>query len=243
MLGGTNGALHLEIDGEVVAVTARRVPLMPLGIGVAAASLPPVPPGALAVLDAGTLRAGDLTVSRSGAPTWDPRVPVAGAEATARRGTGMLEELGDPGLEVAAGDLFAAVASGDPVRGAGCAACLVGRGGGLTPEGDDVLGGVAAALWAGGALDDAWRAALVPADLGERTGTLSAGLLRAAARGEVVEPLGVVLDAGATAGRWRPALARLLHIGHRTGRAWAFGAASAADALGRRTTTREGADR
>lgn len=239
VLGGSGGAFYASVGDDAVAVTARGVPLMPLGASVGIEHLPPVTPGAPAALAHGVLRAGEVTVGLAGAPSWDPRVPAGSVAAAARRGAEVLNALGDVSPEVDAADLFAAVADHDAMGAAAATADLIGRGAGLTPEGDDVVGGVAAALWSAGALDRRWRAALVPDDVAARTGTLSAGLLRAAARGEVVEPLGVVLDPAAPVERWRPALARLVRIGHGTGRAWAYGAARAAVALERRTTKEE----
>jgi len=62
---------------------------------------------------------------------------------------------------------------------------LLGRGGGLTPAGDDILLGVCIAIWLcrgarGGALCEA-----ICGEANRRTTTLSAGFLKAAARGEV----------------------------------------------------------
>ena len=93
-------------------------------------------------------------------------------------------------------------------------AYLVGRGPGLTPEGDDLVAGVAAVL----SHDRSWVAALIGADLRVRTTALSATLLELAARGMGPEPLQALL-AGEPG-----ALDRLLRLGHSTGRAYALGA-------------------
>src|SRR5438132_1587829 len=71
--------------------------------------------------------------------------------------------------------------TGDPAP----ALDLLGQGPGLTPSGDDVVAGAAAALAILGRLDPAASAAVVGA---ARTGTtvLSAALLRCATRGEMV---------------------------------------------------------
>jgi hypothetical protein len=96
---------------------------------------------------------------------------------------------------------------------------LIGRGPGLTPEGDDVVAGMAGVLAAASRHDEV--AALLGTDLRRRTTALSATLLELAARGMGPEPLQAVL-----AGR-AGALERLLAMGHTSGRAYARGAATA----------------
>jgi hypothetical protein len=99
---------------------------------------------------------------------------------------------------------------------------LIGRGPGLTPEGDDVVCGIAAVVAAGPwprASREAWVGALIGGNLRRRTTTLSATLLELAARGMGPEPLQAVL-----AGR-AGALERLVAMGHTSGRAYARGAA------------------
>jgi Protein of unknown function (DUF2877) len=94
----------------------------------------------------------------------------------------------------------------------------IGRGGGLTPEGDDVVAGMAGVLAAAGRHDDV--AALIGTDLRRRTTALSATLLELAALGFGPEPLQAVLAGDASA------LPRLLAIGHTSGSAYARGAAA-----------------
>jgi hypothetical protein len=98
---------------------------------------------------------------------------------------------------------------------------LIGRGPGLTPEGDDVVCGLAAVIASGPwpvAVRKAWVGALIGSDLRRRTTSLSATLLELAARGMGPEPLQAVLGG-------RPgALDRLLAMGHTSGRAYARGA-------------------
>ena len=85
-----------------------------------------------------------------------------------------------------------------------------GAGPGLTPEGDDVLAGAAAAVRALGPAAgvaperrDALVAALVPPRRRRRTGALSATLLGLAAAGAAPEPVHRLLAAHAPAGRGR----------------------------------------
>jgi hypothetical protein len=141
-----------------------------------------------------------------GGEVWDPTVRVGSVELVC------------DGPE----DLVRAVSLRDPSLAAAVGARLIGRGGGLTPEGDDLVAGVAcvvASLPWPGALREAWLGALVGRDLRSRTTALSATLLELAVRGMGPEPLQALL-----AGDDR-ALGRLEALGHSTGRAYARGAA------------------
>jgi hypothetical protein len=100
---------------------------------------------------------------------------------------------------------------------------LIGRGPGLTPEGDDVVAGMAGVLAAAGRHDEV--AALLGTDLRRRTTALSATLLELAAQGLGPEPLQAVLAGDASA------LSRLVSLGHTSGRAYARGAAAALSRL------------
>ena len=111
---------------------------------------------------------------------------------------------------------------------------LLGRGPGLTPEGDDLLGGAAVAVRALGpaaglapeAIERLVRA-LCPADARDRTGALSATLLALAARGAAPEPVHRLLGGGDPAA----ALADLRRLGASTGAAIAEGIRIAAGYL------------
>ena len=142
---------------------------------------------------------------------WDPTLRLA-------------DPVPDPEIVAPEPDLVRAVESRDPTLAARVGARLVGRGGGLTPEGDDLVAGVAAVIAVGnwpGASRQAWVDALIGGDLRRRTTALSATLLELAASGMGPEPLQAWL-AGDAAAR-----ARLEAIGHSTGRAIARGAAIA----------------
>jgi hypothetical protein len=147
---------------------------------------------------------------------WDPRVAWPRGELV-----GAPDEI-LPGARDEVVALAAAVRARDPAAAAAAGARLIGRGGGLTPEGDDLVAGVAAVVAAGPWPDkEAWLHALVGDDLRRRTTALSATLLELAAQGMGPEPLQAWLAGDAAA------LARLTAIGHSTGRAIAAGAALA----------------
>jgi hypothetical protein len=100
------------------------------------------------------------------------------------------------------------------------AAQLIGLGPGLTPSGDDYLGGVLVGLrWLGrGAqADSLWR--WLEPRLEPRTSAISAAHLAAAATGQVHEALHEVLDdlAAWQAPDLHPSLARLDAVGHTSG--------------------------
>jgi len=187
----------------------------------------------------------------------------AGGSAVGRRGDAVLAAIGveaaaDPAAVVrglaGVGLASAAEAGGagalelllrgvlerDPGPAGLAAERLLGRGPGLTPEGDDLLAAVAATvavLGPAAGLDGAPRAALlaalVPAaGLAGRTTALAATLLELAARGQVAEPAGRLLDLGPAGERaWPAALRRLQRLGHGSGRAYAAGIGAAASLL------------
>jgi Protein of unknown function (DUF2877) len=141
-----------------------------------------------------------------GAEVWDPTLRLRGDESLA-----------------APGDAPLAHALRDPALAAEIARGLIGRGPGLTPEGDDAVAVTAAIVAAGGA-DRTLLAALLPEDLRARTTALSATLLELAAQGMIAEPFHAVLN-GAP-------LERLTRLGHTTGRTYAVNGAAALRGLG-----------
>jgi Protein of unknown function (DUF2877) len=298
VLGAGATASWVDLDGFVVAVTTREVPLLPNAVALAAGSgslqRAGAAPGTVARFAPGRIDLGTLRVTwdPSAPPAWDPTVPEATdaePEALARRGAAMLGTLGvgvhpsaDPNPELRAVDsrgpagrdastragvagpdalvgeltriglptaadpdgaagltrLFRAVRARDPEPAAGAARELLGRGPGLTPEGDDLLAAVAGTLavlgpaagWDRPVLAGFLAALAGPAP--ERTTALSATLLELAARRQLVEPAGRLLDLGPGAGAaWPAALARLERLGHGSGRAYAAGIAATTSLL------------
>ncbi len=201
VVGVARGAVHLDLDGFVVSLTAPGVPWLPNGV--ALGRLPPAP---------------IVRWDPADPPSWDPVVPpLAGGP--------------DAFAEFAAW-LRARVTAPDVPLAAAAAGRLVGRGPGLTPEGDDVLAGAAAGLRAlapaaglGAAEADRLARSLCPPDVRERTGALSATLLAlAATRGTAPEPVHRMVAPGDR----DAALADLRRLGSSTGGAVATGVALAA---------------
>jgi hypothetical protein len=300
VLGAGATAVWVDLGGFVVAVTTREVPMLPnaVGLAVGSGSLAGVAAGSAVRCSPGRVGMAGLTVTWDPAhpPAWDPTVPVAaaGRQAVGRRGEEVLAALGigaapdpaglvealarvgmptatEPGGSAGLGLLLRAVLDRDPEFAAEATGVLLGRGPGLTPEGDDLLAAVAATLAALGPATGVTApalasllAALVPtrtpgvgpsgdgADeaaaggpagsgasggvghlpvaggLAGRTTALAATLLELAARGQVAEPAGRLLDLGPEGERaWRGALRRLERLGHGSGRAYAAGIGAA----------------
>jgi hypothetical protein len=168
------------------------------------------------------------------APSGEPAAMVQGLAGI---GLAVAAEAGGAGaLEL----LLRALRDRDPRPAGEAAGRLLGRGPGLTPEGDDLLAAVAAtvavlgrAAGVDGAAGAALLAALAPAgELAGRTTALAATLLELAARGQVAEPAGRLLDLGPAGERaWPAALQRLERLGHGSGRAYAAGIGAAASML------------
>ncbi|HEX2507828.1 MAG TPA: DUF2877 domain-containing protein [Miltoncostaeaceae bacterium] len=179
------------------------------------------------------IMANGVAAGRGEAPravAWDPAAPPAWDPVPRRPAWGPAE------VAELAGWLEARVPVPEVALDA-AAGRLLGRGPGLTPEGDDVLAGAAAGLRALGPAADADRArldaavaALVPPDAPARTGALSATLLALAAAGGAPEPAHRLLADGSAEERQR-ALADLARLGASSGRAIAAGIALAARSL------------
>jgi hypothetical protein len=240
--GVVRTAAYLEFDGFVVAVSARGVPLMPNGVALAGDLDAPVVGTPVHLTASGLSGAGwRVTWPATEPPVWDPAVPRAAAPppngAARERGADILrgapatpDGFAAAGVGIAhsggVGALLHALATGERPD----AHALLGLGSGLTPEGDDLLAGAAAAVASLAPWDEdtraAWLAAASPADAATRTTKLSATLLALAARGQAIEPVHALLDLEHE--RWEPALARLERLGHSTGRCYAAAIGAAA---------------
>lgn len=229
VLGSLGQAVILGVDTtdgvRVVSLLARKAAGVPNGVRVAGTSgFAPLPADAVVLIGAGEVRVGGLRVRA--VRTWATRVRRihpgrAALEVTEQALRAAV--LGVP--EEAVADLTAAVRS-DPQGAATARAveALVGLGMGLTPGGDDVIAGLLTGWHATGRPELARRLGqTVLSGITGRTTDLSADLLRLAAKGdaglEVLAALRALHDpAGTLPGdRMRPALHRLLSVGHTSG--------------------------
>jgi hypothetical protein len=196
-------AAYLDADGFIVVLSVEP-PVLPNGAQVR--RLPNV---------------GDVFVVPGG-EVWDPTLRLRADPAV--RGEEIRRAL-DAGAFEGACELEDAVRRRDPELARAAAARLIGRGTGLTPEGDDLVAGTAAVVAAGpwpAARTDAWLRALLGDDLRTRTTALSATLLELAAAGQIARPVHDLFGPD-----WRDALARLRRLGHSTGAAYARAAGGA----------------
>ncbi len=264
--GVGRSAAYVDVDGFVVALTARGVALMPNGIALAeqpeAADWPGV--GVPVQLGPGGLAAGagSVTWAADGPVGWDPAVRAFGSTepgAIRARGAAILAARGiepvvdasvlaaafalgdgpgaaEPGARTGIALLLRSVARREPQLAARAGELLVGRGRGLTPEGDDVLAATVAAVAglsesAGWTRDerDGLLASVLPAGLRSRTTPLSATLLELALAGQAIEPLQGLLDFDVAGERgWLGALRRLERCGSSTGPAYVAAAGATA---------------
>jgi hypothetical protein len=245
--GATERAAYLDFGGFVVALTAPGVPLMPNGIAVERTA---VGDGPVRVGPGRIVLAGGEVVALDGAPAWEPALPrfvADDAGALRARAAAIAAALGDrapaESLDGARGRegreaLRRALGERDVAAAARASERLLGLGGGLTPEGDDVLTATAAVVAAAGDAfgftapqRERFVAALMPPDAAMRTTALSATLLALGAAGRIVEPVHRLLDLGGDDAAWREALATLEATGASTGRAYAAAVAATLEAL------------
>lgn len=248
VLGASSHAVWLHAGGDVLVVSTRDATRLPNGVEIAATSeaglLELVPHGASVVVGPDSLELGSLVVDL--VRWWDPRPALARTTS---------DDLGVaiggfphsvPGID--SRPLRSALAVTSPEDLVAASVTLLGRGPGLTPEGDDVLAGALAAIRTlGTALGS--RPALAMLDEAEgaladaanrRTTTFSAALIRCAMRGEVAAPAGGLLRALAGRGDVDPNHRDLLRVGHTSGPALAAGIVLGAQSLIEAETTPNG---
>jgi len=194
MSGNVGNAVRIP-QGTCTAPAERTPVQVPCGIRTPLAPLPVVAVGVEATVGDGAVTLPGLEVHVT--EIVDTTVPVLAPEV-ASRAIERLRGIATPATEKVR-DLLPSEAvdglrSGDPAA----VRPLLGRGPGLTPVGDDVLGGWLATAVACRhcGLDEVRRAVALSAF--ERTTTLSATLLACAARGEVVPELRSLLAGLAT---------------------------------------------
>ena len=221
VLGCHRGTAWLRVPGGVVGLAeAGRAPRGPLWVrgvfpwdGVAA--------GDTATVAAGGVHIGGVVLPLGAAPVWtgalpDPALLDGPAVDLA---AGVLSSIGPSAVveepyAAAAAEAASAVAAGDLDR---VAALLAGLGPGLTPAGDDVLGGILFGLRA--RLGPGAEPGLLAVADGVATTDLSLAFLHWAARGQHVEAVHDLLEAAARgdAGGAKKAAARLGRFGSSSG--------------------------
>ena len=206
-------------DGALFAVLGPRSWPGPLHL--VTASLPGLPAAGERVTAAGTtLAAGGLVIDLGAARLWEPTLPD-GLDCYPTIWASTAPPV-EPDLAPVWDGAAASVAVGDL---ASAFRLLEGRGGGLTPAGDDALAGIMLVA----AADRSQRPALRRLARRARTGDLSRAFLEWAARGASIEPAHAVLEAAASGDRagLTRAARTLTGVGATSGRALLAGLALA----------------
>ena len=239
VLGTSAYAVWLSVEDSVIVVSTRDATRLPNGVEIAADAgddlFRSVHRGATADIGRGTITFVDMAVSIG--RWWDPR-PALPHLSAAQLGTS-IKGLRATVTGIDATSLTAGLQRLSPTTLLTAAKTLLGKGSGLTPEGDDYLAGAIAAVRLFG---EALR--LAPAEqlisqvsrplttLAEvRTTTFSAALLGYALRGQVAQPAGRLIQALAGRGDIDKAYARLQQVGHSSGPALAAGIVLGAQSL------------
>jgi hypothetical protein len=252
VLGGGAGGRYVQTETFVVALTAAGVPSMPNGIALVAGegALGMWQPHEEVIVAAGAIEGRSIAVTWDAGlpPLWDPtprldpppsrdRIRAWGERVLASVGGPIGRRPGAPPVtlprreSVAEAEpfrtLLSAVRDRDRALAREAAERLVGRGPGLTPEGDDVLAAAAGVVHALGPFvgmsredQDRFARSLVPPDVVRRTTSLSATLLELAAIGEVIEPLCTLLETEPDGPLLERAVERLRRVGHTSGPAY-----------------------
>jgi hypothetical protein len=235
LLGSSSRGAWLRLGSQVIVVTGRGAARLPNGVAVGWSG-PNFPrPGEPCVVGEGRLAFGDTEVGI--VRWWDPRptlqpVTVAGLAAAAAEVRGL---LACPSHQL----LASALDQRDVATVRRAMLDLLGRGPGLTPQGDDVLVGVLAGLrLLGPAIGSDWAASMlgsmapiIRVEAPRRTTSLSAALLHHATAGEVAGPVANLLQALTGRGDLSAAVARLRGMGATSGVAMGCGVLLAVDVV------------
>jgi hypothetical protein len=200
----------------VIAILAKGAVRLPIGISVLTGELP---------LAGSTVSIGDGAIATCRhiwrpARWWDPRPHLAACELF-EKGAELLALLqAEPSSSFGIPLADALRVAGGLARGSAEEALeIIGLGPGLTPAGDDVVAGALATLALGGRLDDRLRVT-IETHASTRTTALSAALLAAAGKGQVIPQAATVLSvisAGAPLGQLVSATAELFGVGATSG--------------------------
>lgn len=201
-------------SGDVVALVLPEIGDGPLSIVVESLdqSLGPVQAGMVATLRAAQLQIGDLEIRLDQAAVWEPRPDWARLRQNREQIESRLPFVRDLANLL---DLTGSRVR-EPVR--SDLTAMAGLGGGLTPAGDDFLMGVMLRAWLAHPEPEAFCQELAKS-AAPRTTTLSAAMLRAAARGECSaawHDLLAALDYGSDE-QLAVAVRRVLAYGHTSG--------------------------
>jgi hypothetical protein len=235
LLGSSSRGAWLRLGSQVIVLAGPGPARLPNGVAIGGSD-PVFPrPGEPCVVGEGRLAFGDTEVGV--VRWWDPRpalqpVTVASLAAAAAELRGLLT---CPSHQL----LASALDQRDVAAVRRAMLDLLGRGPGLTPEGDDVLAGVLAGLrLLGPAIGSDWAAdmlrsmaAIIRADAPRRTTSLSEALLHHAAAGEVAGPVANLMQALTGRGDLSAAVARLRGLGATSGVAMGCGVLLAVDVL------------
>ncbi len=223
VLGASAVAVYLVAgeggpEPDVVAVVAGWAVRLPVALAVPG-DAPAAGPGVRVSIGGGGVEIGGVRLRPD---RWDdPRPRLRGGVARSRlaEAAAGLPDAGSVEVDAATpAAVAAALAAGDP----GPAVAILGRGPGLTPSGDDIVAGAAAALAVCGGLDPVAAAAVLAA-AAPATTLLSAALLRCAVRGQVIPEAAALLRALCGEGAVGPAVDALLGVGESSGAALALG--------------------
>ncbi|MEA2002862.1 MAG: DUF2877 domain-containing protein [Actinomycetota bacterium] len=239
VLGTSGHAVWLLVNDDIVVVSTSDATRLPNGVQIAATAADDafrmVHHGAEVQMGFGRIMLEGLTVNV--VRWWDPR-PVL-REISPSMLAAAIEGLPSEVPDVASQQLRAALSTGSPVALLAAAKPMLGKGPGLTPEGDDYLAGALAATRLLGTAVASTTATTLLASIAvhlarladARTTTFSAALLRNALRGQVVAPAASLLRAFTGRGDVAPAHRVLSAVGHSSGPALAAGIVLGAQAL------------
>ena len=239
VLGTSAHAVWLLVDDKVLVVSTSDSTRLPNGIQIAAGSSSDlfrmVHHGATVEVGHGRIMLEGLAVTIS--RWWDPRPTLSATSPSTLADAikGLPAEVPD----IDGAPLRSALVAGSAGGILHSARLLLGKGPGLTPEGDDYLAGaLSGTRLLGEALGRDRTTTLIAgvsvplAKLAEaRTTSFSASLIHSALRGQVAEPAGALLRALTGRGDIASCHQSLLRVGHSSGPALAAGMVLAAKSL------------
>ena len=231
VLGAATHAVWLLAGDDVLVASTNDATRLPnsveIGVEAAAGALQTVRHGAPVTVGLGQVLFEGLTVDV--VRWWNPRpaLPRTSAAQLAAAFAGLPTTVPD----VESLPLSAALSERSGSALLRAAESLIGRGPGLTPEGDDYLAGaLAATRTLGGALGCTDTGVMLDSIAGSlkrlastRTTTFSASLINHAVDGQVAAPAGSLLRALTGRGDVTDSYRNLTHVGHTSGPALAAG--------------------